>query len=253
MEEKDARIKTRLDQLQDQVVELQKLSSPGVSPKASSAVSPSGWSSPTIGPSYLVIVGGWKEGERRDYVEANLSKLFAAAGVTESIFELQWYGKRPRCARVHLNFDWDEAVYKRELQQSVITKLRAQQWVPRDCPKPVWITPDRPPAQRAINRAIAIMGNFLQETLKVPRDQFEIDNWQAGRTYLGDHRISGTFPGLSPTRPPRDDKLVVWPVQDRDHGVSVWLDLHAVASSLNMDPQKVAELWHPKVATQNAQ
>ena len=231
MEEKDVKFRMRLDELQEQLVEL-KERSPGTSPKSSHPTSPQGSASPNIRPpSYLIIMGGWKEGERKDYLDVQLPKLFAAAGVSQHVKEVQLFGKRPRCAKISLKFENDEQNGKRDLQQSVISKLRGQQWTPQSCDKPVWVTQDRTPAQRATNKAVAIIGGFLQSAMKVTRESFEIDHWQAARTYVGDHRISGP------------DQFVVWPVQDHASGVSVWCDLQGVAKFVRMDPMEVKKMW----------
>ena len=242
MEEKNGMIKGRLDELQEKLEEL-KERSPGTSPKSSHPKSPIGPASPTRPPSYLIIIGGWKEGERKDYLDTQLPRLFSSSGVSSLISEVQMFGKRPRCAKICLKFESEEPTSKRELQQFVISKLRAQQWTPRECTKPVWITQDRTPAQRAMNKAVAIIGSFLQTTMKVNRDSFEIDNWQAARTYVGDNRISGAYPGPVSTPPPRADPFVVWPVRDHASGVSVWCDLQGIASFLHMEVKEVKKLW----------
>ena len=199
MEEEHGRIRHRLDQLQEQLVEVQKECSPSASPKSSHTTPPPG---PHQVPLYLVVMGGWKEGERKEYIEVQINKLFEAAGVQPQVHELQLFGKRPRCARVTLKFDVDTPAAKRAKQQEVISRLRAQQWTSRECNKPIWITQDRTPAQRVTNRGIAIIGSFLQNGLKVSRDSLEIDNWQAARTYIGDHRVSGTYLALCQRSPP---------------------------------------------------
>ena len=243
MEEKDVKFRMRLDELQEQLVEL-KERSPGTSPKSSHPTSPQGSASPNIRPpSYLIIMGGWKEGERKDYLDVQLPKLFAAAGVSQHVKEVQLFGKRPRCAKISLKFENDEQNGKRDLQQSVISKLRGQQWTPQSCDKPVWVTQDRTPAQRATNKAVAIIGGFLQSAMNVTRESFEIDHWQAARTYVGDHRISGAYPGPVSSPPPRPDQFVVWPVQDHASGVSVWCDLQGVAKFVRMDPMEVKKMW----------
>eukprot|EP00438_Fugacium_kawagutii_P032656 Skav216052 [mRNA] locus=scaffold2261:15267:16052:- [translate_table: standard] len=250
MKEKDEKLRLRLDQLQAQLTDLQKERSPGASPKSAYGGSPTGMASPNVPPSYLVIVGGWRDGERKDYIEANLSKLFEAAGVTSQIREVQMFGKRPRCAKISLQFSSDEPFAKRELQQTVISKLREQRWTPRECTKPIWVNQDRSPAQRATSKAVAITGGFLQHTLKIQREQFEIDQWLAARTYLGDFRISGAFPGPVSAPPPRKDEFIVWPVEDHSSGVSVWCDLRHIALALKLDTLEVKKLWDQHLVPQ---
>lgn len=241
MKEQDSKFQSRLDELQNQVLEIKETSQ---SPKSRQEEdSPTGPRSQPA-PSYLVIIGGWKDGERRQYVETSLSELLAAARVSDKVSEVQLFGKRPRCARVSLQFSSDNPASKRATQQEVIASLRAQAWVPRDCQKPVWVTQDRTPAQRAATRAVAIIGSFLRTTMQIEPEHFEVDSWQAARTYLGDHRISGT----SLSNPPGNDRFVLWPVRDDRACVSAWLDLQGVATFAGLEPEAVKAKWERHAA-----
>jgi hypothetical protein len=191
----------------------------------------------------MMVVGGWRDGERKEYVESELSKLWTAAGISASIREVQTYGKRPRCAKVALDLPDGELSDKRAFLLDTIAKVKAQAWVPRDCAKPVWVLEDRPPAARSVNRAIAIMGGFIERTLNFTGDKLEVDNWQAARAYLGDKRISGAFPGIVSTPPPRKDDYIVWPVVDSGSQVSVWCDLQAIAASTGIEVAEVHRRW----------
>ena len=125
----------------------------------------------------------------------------------------------------------------------MISKVKAQQWTPRECSKPVWVIEDRPPGARSVSRAVAIVGSFIEKTLCFSKDKLEVDNWQAARAYLGDMRISGAFPGAVPSPPPRRDDYVVWPVVDSTNQVSVWCDLQAIASTTGIDVSEVHRRW----------
>ena len=242
--EQDTRIGARLDALQAQVVDLQK--SPTGSPsnaggfKAVPPTSPGGKESL---PSYQVVLGGWQDGERRAYLETQLDKLWVSAGIKESVKEVHLFGKRPRCAKLTLCLPDGEASSKRAFMQEIINKLKSQHWVPRECAKEIWVLEDRSPAQRCINRAVAIMGAFVEKTLNFQDERLEVDNWPGARGYLGSKRVSGVCPGANPTPPPRDDDYVVWPVVDRKLQISVWCDLQAIAQATGVDVAEVHRRW----------
>ena len=94
-----------------------------------------------------------------------------------------------------------------------------------------------------MNRAIAIMGSFIEESLKFTREKLEVDSWPAARAYLGDKKISGASPDTSVTPPPRQDDYIVWPVNDQSSQVAVWLDLQAVAETTGIDVAEVHRRW----------
>ena len=190
-----------------------------------------------------MVVGGWRDGERKGYLEMELTKLWAAAGVEASVSQVQTFGKRPRCAKVTLRLPEGDLGEKRAFLTDIISKVKAQQWIPRECSKPIWVIEDRPPSARSINRAVAIVGSFIEKTLCFTKDQLEVDNWQAARAYLGDMRISGAFPGSVPCPPPRKDDYIVWPVEDSSSQVSVWCDLQAVAVATGIDASEVHRRW----------
>ena len=244
--DQDSRITTRLDDLQAQVIELQKVTSPTGSPSGGQtfhAVPPTSPTSRNFSPTFQMVVGGWREGERKDYIESELTRLWAAAGVADSVREIQTFGKRPRCAKVTLLLPEGELASKRAFLLETIKKVKEQNWVPRDCSKPAWVLEDRPPAARSVNKAVAIMGNFIEKILAYTQESLEVDSWPAARAYLGDRRISGASPGVSPSQPPRKDDYIVWPVTDPNSQVSVWLDLKAVAACVGMDVSEVHRRW----------
>ena len=234
-QEQDARISTRLDALQAQVVELQKGPSPGSSPNSGRAglhaVPPTSPSSGSSSPSLEMVLGGWRDGERKDYIEDQLSKLWSAAGVASAVRQVVTFGKRPRCAKVSLNFPEGGLAERRAFLADVISKVKGQGWKPRDCTRAIWVVEDRPPAARSVNKAVAIMGAFIEKTLKYTAEGMEVDSWPAARAYLGDQRISGACPGAVSCPPPLKGDYIVWPVQDANTQVSVWMDLQAVAQS----------------------
>ena len=87
------------------------------------------------------------------------------------------------------------------------------------------------------------MGTFIEKTLNYTTDKLEVDNWQAARAYLGDQRISGAFPGAVACPPPLKGDYIVWPVQDSNTQVSVWMDLQAVAESTGIEAAEVHRRW----------
>ena len=90
-DETDNRVSARLEALQSQMTDLQKASSPAGSPGGRNAgqhavppTSPTARNSP---PSLQMVLGGWRDGERKDYLETELNKLWSAAGVASSVSE----------------------------------------------------------------------------------------------------------------------------------------------------------------------
>jgi hypothetical protein len=151
--------------------------------------------------------------------------------------------KRPRCAKVSLNFPDVGLAERRAFLNDVISKVKGQGWKPRECAKAIWVIEDRPPAARCVNKAVAIMGSFIEKTLSFTSEGIEVDSCPAARAYLGDQRISGAFPGAAPCPPPRSDDYIVWPVCDAARQVSVWFDLQAVAKSTGVDVAEVHRRW----------
>jgi hypothetical protein len=190
-----------------------------------------------------MVLGGWRDGERKDYLETELSKLWTAAGIAASVREVQTFGKRPKCAKVHLVLPAGDLPEKRAFLLETIRKIKDQNWVPRECQKPIWVLEDRPPAARSVNRAVAIMGNFIVNNLKFTQDKLEVDSWPAARAYLGDRKISGAAPGTVVSHPPRHDDYIVWPVVDKTSQVSVWFDLQAVSACVGMEAAEVHRRW----------
>ena len=245
-QETDHRLSARIDALQAQVVDLQKSASPNGSPSHASAYNAVPPTSPTnkdYSPTFQVVVGGWQDGERREYLESQLSKLWASAGLQGALREVHLYGKLPRCAKVTLHLPEGDLSSKRTFMLDFIIKVKALKWVPRECSKEIWVLEDRTPAQRCINRAVAVMGAFVEQTLKYKDEKLEIDNWPGARGYLGPKRISGVFPGALPTPPPRKDDYVVWPVVDHKLQMSVWCDLQAISQVTGIDVAEVHRRW----------
>ena len=243
--EQDTRFGARLDALQAQVIDLQK-SSPAGSPSSSAGFKAMPPTSPVAKdalPTFQVVIGGWQDGERRAYLESQLDKLWASAGIQELLKEVQLYGKRPRCAKLTLHLPEGEAAVKRSFMMEVISKIKAQHWTPRECSKEVWVLEDWSPSQRCINRAVAIIGAFVEKTLNFQTERLEIDNWPGARGYLGAKRICGVFPGTNPTPPPRDDDYIVWPVVDPRLQISVWCDLQAIAQVTGIEVAEIHRRW----------
>ena len=160
---------SRMDSFQGEIVDLQKaLSSPKTAPSPSSlGPAPSGatfdlvigdwkegstrdWVERELGK----LLGAWKEGSTRDWVERELGKLLGAVGVEGDVVETRLFGKRPAFAKMILKIEghWGSAQC-REFQLGVLTRLRASKWTPDG--KEIWITTDKTPKQRRVSKAIA--------------------------------------------------------------------------------------------------
>ena len=162
---------SRMDSFQGEIVDLQKaLSSPKTAP------SPSSLGPAPSGVTFDLVIGGWKEGSTRDWVERELGKLLGAVGVEGDVVETRLFGKRPAFAKLILKIEghWGPAQC-REFQLGVLTRLRASKWTPDG--KEIWMTTDKTPKQRRVSKAIAQLNAFLH--LKVDRNMLEVASWAA--------------------------------------------------------------------------
>ena len=82
--------------------------------------------------SFDIVVGGWREGCTRAWVERELSQLIATMDLTTSILQIKTFGKRPGFAKLELCLDSQWILKKRrERQLQVLEKLRAGIGSPR--------------------------------------------------------------------------------------------------------------------------
>ena len=250
LQEMDEKHTKRMDELQDQMIELQKTASgspmrgPGTSPASSHTTPPPGYRQNRNEPSFKIILGGWKSGERREYLETQLAKVLEVAGLKEKVAMLSLSGKRPRSARLELkDHSCGDLAARRTQQQAAIKAIRDQAWTPRDCSSPMWATGDKSPSQRVIGRAIARLSQFAETCLGRPRGSVEVDSWPAGRSFMDDYQVSGAFPNVGFQESPPTGVTIRWIAQDGDAGVSVWVNLDAVAKALSLDVIAVAAQW----------
>ena len=177
----------RLDVMQGELVQLQKVvASPKATPPPVSLTA-SGSSNEFA--SFDLVMGGWKEGAKREWVESQLSELLAHVGVKTCVSHIKLIGKRPTFAKLELNFgEGATPKMKRDHQLEVLSQLRRADRTLGD--SNLWITTDKTPAQRKISRAIAVLNQFLFAQLKLDRGVLDVSSWVAAKSYVGDARVS---------------------------------------------------------------
>ena len=212
------------------------------SPAGSAASSPrSGDHSKPL--SFDLILGGWCDGERLEHLEVNLPKAFESADVKSHVASIDMFGKRPRSARLKLKFSTEVPAAKRALQKEVRDKLRAVAWKPRGCEEPMWVSMDKSPAQRVMGRAVAKTSTFLWKSLGMPPKTLEVADWATGRAYIEQERVMGSHPAAHPRDHAPNNGHVRWVERDATTGLSVWVDLAAVARSAGKSVSEVEGLW----------
>eukprot|EP00438_Fugacium_kawagutii_P029956 Skav226338 [mRNA] locus=scaffold3640:56391:60839:+ [translate_table: standard] len=244
IQEKDSRQNKRIDDLQKEFRELQKhLCSPRGSPRQSPSGSPTSSANPNPSePKFDIVVGGWKEGVTREWVETQVSKFLASTGVTDTVSQIKTFGKRPTFAKLELHFENGLALaQRREIQMDMIKKLKAAGWQPHD--RPVWVTGDKTPQQRRVSKAVAVLNGFLRH-LQVDHGMLEVSSWPSAKAYVGEHRVTGLSQDHSlGSRPLCDACDVRWIVCDDRTGTNVWLDTAGLALGLNLDKAELQKAW----------
>ena len=118
----DASHARRMDAFQVELVQLQKAVS---SPKA--VQSPSSLGPPDL-PSgtFDIVIGDWKEGSTREWVDRELAKLLASVDAQRHVARTILYGKRSGCAKFALKLgdSWGPTE-RRQFQLKVLTRIRA--------------------------------------------------------------------------------------------------------------------------------
>ena len=231
------------DSLRGELVELQKkLASPRASPPCSVSGSPSN-ADRSGENSFDIVLGGWKDGCTREWVETHVGKLLEAAQVTSLVSQVKAFGKRPAFAKIELKFDEGVTLAsRREQQVSVLLKLKSVGWQPHD--RPAWITTDKTIPQRRISKAVAVLNTFLTERLQVDRGVLEVASWPAAKSYVGEWRVTGLSEEHDlGAKPPCDVADLRWLVQDARSGMHVWLDLSSLAKGLQIDKAALHEHW----------
>ena len=228
----------RMDSLKDELTQLQQVV---VSSPASSG-SPVSASGPTMA-TFDIVLGGWKDGATRDWVEHEIAKLLDCAEVRLHVSETLVFGKRPAFAKLKLNLEahWAPAE-RRAFQLKVLTKLRSAQWAPGGCE--AWVTTDKTPGQRKVSKAIAQLNAFLRDRLKVDRGSLDVASWAAAKAFIGEFRVTGLSEehdlGAKPRCAVADLR---WLVRDARSGTNVWLDLHALSQGLGMNKPELHKQW----------
>lgn len=236
LSEMEARHSTRMDSLQQQLKELQQtLTSPGA-PSFGEEVAKE-----EIG--FDIVVGGWREGSTRAWVERELAQLIASVGLSSQVSQIKTFGKRPGFAKLELAFDTHLPIPRRREQQLlVLTKLRAGNWQPEDAK--IWMTTDKPLKQRRVSKAIAILNTFLHNRLGLDRGILEVASWVAAKAFVGEYRVTGlSEENAYGAKPACASVDLRWLVRDPRVAVNVWLDLDALAKGLQLDKQDLAVKW----------
>lgn len=240
LEELDARRSGRLDSMHDELIQLQKTLA---SPKAvqSPAGTPGPGSAEDI--TFDLVIGGWREGSTRAWVESELAKLISFLDLNSAVTQIKTFGKRPGFAKFELAFDSSWTVpRRREHQLMILSKLREANWQPDE--GRIWITTDKSPKQRRVSKAMAVLNGFLHEQLGVDRGVLEIASWGSAKAFVETFRVTGLSQdhelGAKPSCGVSDLR---WLVRDSRLGVNVWLDLDALAKGLNRPKHEVANKW----------
>lgn len=245
LSEMEASHSGRMDSLQQELKELQKtMTSPGA-PSVGVEVARE-----EIG--FDIVVGGWREGSTRAWVERELAQLIASVGLSTQVSQIKTFDKRPGVAKLELAFDAHLPLPRRREQQlQVLTKLRAGNWQPEDAT--IWMTTDKPLKQRRVSKAIAILNNFLHSRLGLDRGILEVASWVAAKAFVGDYRVTGlSEENAYGAKPACASVDLRWLVRDPRAAVNVWLDLDALANGLQLDKQDLASKWSDHVGRDSA-
>ena len=77
--------------------------------------------------SFDIVIGGWREGSTRAWVERELAQLIASVELSNMVSQINTFGKRPGFAKLELLFEASLPVPRRREQQlKVLDKLRAE-------------------------------------------------------------------------------------------------------------------------------
>lgn len=230
----------RMDTMQGELVELQKaMASPKTAPPPPS-LAVAGQGAETLD----IVLGGWKEGSRREWVESQLSELLDHVGVKACVSHLRVVGKRPTFAKLELKFEEGKSLReKRDFQLNILQRLRRADRAPGGCK--LWITTDKTPAQRKVSKAIALLNQFLSDRLHLERGVLDVSSsWVAAKSFVGDERVTGLSEehqyGTKPTCAVEDFR---WLVRDEATGVNVWLDMDRLATGLGVNKPELLRLW----------
>ncbi|CAE7674425.1 unnamed protein product [Symbiodinium sp. CCMP2592] len=231
----------RMDELQAEIVELQKadFSKPTcpTSPETSRAyrVVP-----PADQESLDLVIGGWVEGKSRDAVLSLIQNAVSQSGMGERVVETEPRGKRPTMCKLVLSFraglsNSEKRKEQLEIRDAIRACLQA----------PVWCKTDQPLDIRAVGKAIAMLSGFLVEKLTMRREDLEVGSWSQARAFIGEHRVTRMLSAFAPNSHVRQDERMI--VRDAKAGVSVAVDLAALATAAKRTPQDVAVLEDAEV------
>jgi hypothetical protein len=190
-----------------------------------------------------IVLGGWKEGSTREWVERELAKLLASVDMQAHVTRIILYGKRPGFAKFALKFEdsWGPTE-RRQFQLKVLTRIRAAKWTPGG--SEVWVTTDKSPKQRRVSKAIAQLNAFLRDCLKVDSGVLEVASWAAAKAFVGEFRVTGlTEENEYGAKPACDVDDLRWLVRDVRLGITVWLDLDSLSKGLGLSKSDVKNRW----------
>lgn len=229
----------RMDAFQVELVELQKAASSRKAVPSPSSLRPSDLQSGN----FDIVIGGWKEGSTREWVERELAKLLTSVGAQEHVSQTILYGKRPGFAKFVLKLEDSWAPPdRRQFQLKVLTRIRSAHWAPGG--REVWVTTDKSPKQRRVSKATAQLNAFLRDCLKVDSGVLEVASWAAAKAYVGEFRVTGlTEENEYGAKPACDVADLRWLVRDARLGVTVWLDLGSLSKGLALNKSDLRSKW----------
>lgn len=152
MEELDLKQTRRIDTMQGELVELQKhLASPNPSRPQSLSGSPVSNGRLYQEPNFDIVLGGWKDGVSKEWVEVQVGKLLDSCALRGAVAEVKTFGKKPMYAKLELKAEPGLTLAQlREHQLKVVKQLKEAKWASHD--RPVWITMDKSPPQRKVSK-----------------------------------------------------------------------------------------------------
>ena len=228
----------RMDELQAEIVELQKADFSRPTSPTSPETSRMYRTVPPVEQESLdLVIGGWVEGKSRDAVLSIIQDAVSQSGMGEKIVETELRGKRPTMCKLVLSFrdglsNYEKRKEQIEIRDAIRTCLQA----------PLWCKTDQPPEIRAVGKAIAMLSGFLVQKLAMRREELEVGSWSQARAFVGEHRVTRMLSAFGPNSHLRHDERMI--VRDAKAGVSVAVDLTALATAAKRTPQDVGVLWN---------
>ena len=229
----------RMDDLQAEIVQLQKFSSEPPSAQASPVGSPSYRAAgPFDEPCFDLVLGVWREGRSSESVQHDINSMLDSAELAAQVSELKMFGKRPTIAKLIL-----------KLPATMTTQeKRDRQLIFRDSfrktleGKGLWCNLDKPPKMRAVSKAVGRLSGFLQGPLKMSKDQLEVGSWPQAKCFVGDFLLTGLI-GSPGAKPPKNPSHLRWLIQDDSSTTRIWIDLHSLALATKDPFEDLTKMW----------